>query len=314
MVQKLKIPPHDVSKDLRVEVEIRAPGGARIVDAQISLELIAKEIIFGEGPVWDRRTKWFFFTDIVGDAIWRWAPGTDPEVLLRPTVHANGMTLDRDGRLLVAGWGGRTVFRLEKDRSRTTLASHYDGKKLNSPNDIVVKSDGAIYFTDSAGGLFNVGHVGYDLQRYLDFAGVYRISPDGTDLQLVNSEFIYPNGLCFSPDEKLLYVNCSRARLVRVFDVQPDGGLADGRLFYQYSGPERGNPDGIKCDVEGNVYCTGPGGIWIHSPDGEVLARLKLGGHATNFCFGDDDWKTLYIALMGSVVRTRLNIPGVASW
>jgi len=314
VAQKLKIPPHDVSKDLRAEVELRAPGAERITGAQISLELIAKEIVFGEGPVWDRRTKLFFFTDIVGDTIWKWVPGADPEVLLRPTVHANGMTLDLDGRQLVAGWGGRTVFRIEKDGSCTTLASHYEGKKLNSPNDVVVKSDGAIYFTDSHGGLFNVGHVGYDLQRYLDYAGVYRISPDGTNIRLIDAEFVYPNGLCFSPDEKLLYVNCSRQRLVRVFDVLPDGGLADGRLFAQYSGPERGNPDGLKCDVEGNVYCTGPGGIWIHSPDGTVLARLKLGGHATNFCFGDDDWKTLFITLMGSVVRTRLNVPGVASW
>lgn len=314
MAQKLKIPPHDASKDLKVEVDMLVPGAERLTGARVTLELIAQDIIFGEGPVWDRRTKRFFFTDIVGDTIWKWAPGTGLEVLLRPSVHANGMTIDHEGRIIVAGWGGRTVFRFEKDGSRTTLADRYDGRKLNSPNDIVVKSDGAIYFTDPPGGLFNVGHVGYDLQRYLDFSGVFRIPPGGGNMQPVNSEFVYPNGLCFSPDEKLLYVNCSRERLIRVYDVRPDGGLANGRLFYRYSGPERGNPDGMKCDVEGNIYCTGPGGIWIHSPDGEVLARLKTAGHPTNFCFGDDDWKTLYITMMGSVVRTRWNIPGGAFW
>ena len=314
MAQKLKIPPHDVSKDLKVDLDLLAPGAERLTGERVTLELIAQDIIFGEGPVWDKRTKRFFFTDIVGDTIWKWSLETGMEVMLRPSVHANGMTIDHEGRILVAGWGGRSVFRFEKDGSRMTLADRYEGRKLNSPNDIVVKSDGAIYFTDPPGGLFNVGHVGYDLQRYLDFSGVFRISPDGENMQLVNSEFVYPNGLCFSPDEKLLYVNCSRERLIRVYEVRSDGGLANGRLFYRYSGPERGNPDGMKCDVEGNVYCTGPGGIWIHSPDGEVIARLLMGGHPTNFCFGDDDSKTLYITMMGSVVRTRWNVPGVAFW
>jgi gluconolactonase len=314
MAQKLNIPPHDVSKDLIIEVDTPAPETELIAGTRLSVELIAKDILFGEGPVWDKRKKQFFFTDIVGDTIWKWTPDTGLEVLLSPTVHANGMAIDLDGRIVVAGWGGRTVFRFEKDGSLTTLCADYQGKKLNSPNDIVVKSDGAIYFTDPPGGMLNVGHVGCDLQRYLDFSGVYRISPDGRDMRLVNSEFVYPNGLCFSPDETLMYINCSRERLIRVYDVQPDGGLANGRLFCRYSGPERGNPDGMKCDVKGNVYSTGPGGIWMHAPDGRVLARLKTAGHPTNFCFGDDDWKTLYITMMGSVVRTRWSIPGVPFW
>jgi gluconolactonase len=310
----LKIPPHDLLKDLQIDVDMLAPGADRLVGARLSVEMIAKDILFGEGPVWDKRRKEFFWTDIVGDTLWKWSPAGGQEVVLSPTVHANGMTLDRKGCIIVAGWGGRTVFRLENDGLRTTLASEYQGKKLNSPNDVVVKSDGAIYFTDSPGGLYNVGHVGYDLQRYLDFVGVFRLSPDGRELQVVNSEFVYPNGLCFSPDERRMYVNCSRERLIRVYDVQPDGGLGNGRLFCQYSGPERGNPDGLKCDVEGNVYCTGPGGIWVHAPDGKVLARLKTGGHPTNFCFGGDDWKTFYITMVGSVVRTRLNVAGVPFW
>ena len=142
---------------------------------------------------------------------------------------------------------------------------------------------------------------------------MFRVSPDGKELKIVTtSDFVYPNGLCFSPDEKLLYVNCSRERLIRVYDMKPDGSVGPGRLFYQYTGTERGVPDGMKCDVDGNVYCTGPGGIWVHDTQGNVLARLKMPGtHPTNFCFGDDDWRTLYITIIGCVARVRLPIPGV---
>ena len=233
---------------------------------------------------------------------------------MRPSVKADGLALDLEYRVVVAGWGGRTVFRIEKDGSRTTLMDRWEGKKLNSPNDIIVSKDGAIWFTDPVGGLFNVGMVGQDLQRYNDKQPVYRIAPDGKQMSLMIDDIVYPNGLCFSPDEKLLYVNCSRERLIRVYDVKPGAAshLGKGRLFYQYGGPERGVPDGMKCDVEGNVYCTGPGGIFVHDPAGKVLARIRTPGHhPTNFAWGDDDWKSLYITNIGSVVRTRLNIAGV---
>ncbi len=155
-----------------------------------------------------------------------------------------------------------------------------------------MKSDGSIWFTDPLGGLFNVGMVGDDLQRYLDKQPVFRISPDGKEMTLVTDDIVYPNGLCFSPDEKMLYVNCSRERLIRVYDVKADGSVGKGRLFYQYTGPERGVPDGMKCDVAGNVWCTGPGGICVHDPAGKVLVRIKTPGHhPTNIACGDDDWK-----------------------
>ena len=296
-----------------MDIDMVAPGAERIVDGNSMLDTVAENIIFGEGPVWDKRNQQFFFTDIIGDTIWKWRPGGVPQVVLKPSAHANGMTLDLQGRLVVAGWGGRTVFRFEEDGSIRTLASHWEGKKLNSPNDIVVKTDGSLYFTDPPGGLLNVGMVGDDLQKYLDIQPVFRIAPGGK-MSLVTDDFVYPNGLCFSPDEKLLYVNCSREKLIRVYDVKPDGGVGKGRLFHQYTGTERGVPDGMKVDVEGNVYCTGPGGIYVHEPEGNILARLKVPGHPTNFCFGDDDWRTLYITCIGSVVRMRLNIAGVASW
>ena len=297
-----------------IEIDMKAPGAERVVGTNPPLDIIARDIIFGEGPVWDARNQQFFFTDIIGDTIWKWQPGGRLEPMLKPSVKANGLALDLEYRLLVAGWGGRTVFRFEKDGSLKTLASRWEGKKLNSPNDIVVKSDGSIWFTDPPGGLLNVGMVGDDLQRYLDVQGVFRISPDGKEMTLVTDDFVYPNGLCFSPDEKLLYVNCSRERLIRVYDVKPDGSVGKGRLFHRYTSPERGVPDGMKCDVEGNVYCTGPGGIYVHDTAGNVLARVKTSGHhPTNFAWGDDDWRSLYITMIGSVVRTRLNVPGVPS-
>jgi len=298
---------------MQFEVDMRAPEVERIIGTDHSLEVIADNVTFSEGPVWDPRTRQFYYTDICGDTIWRWKPGVGCEVVLQPSAHANGMCFDREGRLLVAGWGGRTVFRFEKDWSVITLASHYQGKKLNSPNDIVVRSDGQIYFTDSPGGMLNVGMVGDDLQKYLDIQGVFRITAQGK-LILVTDDFVYPNGLCFSPDEKLLYVNCSRERLIRVYDVNADGSVGKGRLFYQYTNTDRGNPDGIKCDVEGNVYCTGPGGIWLHDKQGNVLARLKVPGHPTNFGFGDDDWRSIFVTTVGNVVRTRVNVPGVPGW
>ena len=305
---------HGTLDNLKAEVDMLAPGAERIVGKNPPLDIIARDIIFGEGPVWDARNKQLYFVDIIGDTIWKWKPGSGLEVVLKPSVKADGMALDLENRLVVAGWGGRTVFRIEKDGSRTMLADRWQGKKLSSPNDIVVKLDGSIWFTDPVGGLFNVGMVGDDLQRYADNQPVFRISPDGKAMTLVIDDIVYPNGLCFSPDEKLLYVNCSRERLIRVYDVKSDGSLGKGRLFYQYTGPERGVPDGMKCDVEGNVWCTGPGGIFVHDTSGKVLARIKTPGHhPTNFGWGDDDWRSLYITNIGSVVRIRLNIAGVPS-
>lgn len=264
--------------------------------------------------MWDSRKHELTFVDIIGDTIWKWKRHGGLEVVLKPSAKADGLALDLEYRVLAAGWGGRTVFRIEKDGSRTVLADQFEGKKLNSPNDIVVSKDGAIWFTDPIGGLLNVGMVHEDMQRYNDKQPTYRISPDGKKMAVVSDDIVYPNGLCFSPDEKLLYINCSRERLIRVYDVKPGGTLANSRLFYRYSGPERGVPDGIKCDVEGNVYCTGPGGIFVHDPAGKVLARIRTPGHhPTNFSWGDDDWRSLYITNIGSVVRTRLNVPGIPS-
>ena len=307
---------HGSLDELKIEVDMLTPEGERLVGRNPPLDIIARDIIFGEGPVWDNRKKELTFVDIIGDTIWRWKRDGGLEVVLKPSAKADGLALDLEYRILAAGWGGRTVFRIEKDGSRTVLADRYEGKKLNSPNDIIVSKDGAIWFTDPVGGLLNVGMVHEDIQRYDDKQPVYRISPDGKQMSLVVDDIVYPNGLCFSPDEKLLYVNCSRERLIRVYDVKQGSAahLGRGRLFYQYGGPERGVPDGMKCDVEGNVWCTGPGGIFVHDPSGQVLARVRTPGHhPTNFSWGDDDWKSMYITNIGSVVRTRFNVAGIPS-
>ncbi len=297
-----------------MDIDRVTPGLERIIDSDPPLDRIAHGLIFSEGPVWDRRRKQLFFVDIIGNTIWKWTPGSGCEIVLKPSDHANGMTFDRQGRLVVAGWCKRTIWRMENDGSIITLASRYQGKKLNTPNDIVVRSDGSIYWTDSTGGLVIPGMVAEDVQRYLDFQGVYRLSPDGQEVRLVIEDCVYPNGLAFSPDESLLYVNDTRLGIVRVFDVRPDGSVGPARLFHKLTGVEPGVADGMKVDVEGNVYCTGPGGVHIIDPKGNLLGRLKIPGHSSNMAWGGDDWRFLYVTTYHSVYRTRTKIPGVAVW
>jgi len=296
-----------------VDIDRKDPGLDAVVGSDPPLDQIAHGITFGEGPVWDRRRKRFLFTDIIGDTIWQWSAGVGKKALVHPSSHANGMTFDREGRLVIAGWSARTIWRIEPDGVFTTIASHYQGKKFNSPNDIVVRSDGSIYWTDSAGGLVIPGMVGEDLQRQLDVQGVFCLTPSG-EITLVVEDCVYPNGLAFSKDETLLYVNDTRLGIIRAFDVRKDGSVGPGRLFHKLTGNEPGVADGMKVDEQNNVYCTGPGGIHIMDKAGKLLGRLLLPGHCTNLAWGDDDWRSLFITTYHSVLRTRLNIPGVAVW
>jgi gluconolactonase len=294
-----------------VIVDARTPRFRDIASEDTILERVSHGHIFTEGPVWNAREGALYFTDIIGDTIWKWAPGVGRSEVLRPSEHANGMTLDKQGRLLVAGWTNRTVWRMDLDGAIAPLATRYQGQKLGTPNDIVVKSDGAIYFTDAPGGLGIIGMEGADLQQYLDFSAVYRLEPESGNLTPVTTEVPGCNGLCFSLDESLLYVNDTGERHIKVFDVLPDGTLGTGRLFANLVGEETGNPDGMKIDVEGNLYCTGPGGIHAFDPDGTLLGRIRVPGHCSNMAWGDADWKSMYITAWHSVYRVRLNIPGV---
>ena len=297
-----------------LEIDMAAPTFARLVSADAPLDRIYHGLAFGEGPLWNRRDGTFLWVDIVGDTIFRWKPGAGAQIFIRPSTKANGLTFDREGRLCVAGWASRSVWRVEPDGKVTTLASHYQGKRINSPNDIVVRSDGAIYFTDSPGALYNVGMAAEDVQQYLDFQGVFRISPDGTRIDAVVTDTVYPNGLAFTPDESVLYVNDTRLGEIRAYDMRPDGSCGPMRLFHKLSGSEPGIADGMKVDIEGNVYCTGPGGLHVIGPDGKLLGRIRIPDHCTNMAWGDADWRSLYITTYSSVFRTRVNVPGVPVW
>lgn len=281
----------------------------RIVPKGAELEKLAAGFIFTEGPVWDAASGCLFFSDIPDNKIRKWTPGKGVEIFREPSGKSNGLTLDKQGRLIACEHANRRVSRTEKDGTVVTIADRYEGKRLNSPNDVVVKSDGSIYFTDPPYGLdARLGALG---EKELPFQGVYFLSPDGERLTLLVDDFEKPNGLAFSPDESLLYVDDTDRAHVRAFDVNPDGGISNGRVFAELKGDEAGNVDGMKVDSEGNVYVTGPGGVSIYDSSGEKLGRIDVPEVAANIAWGDDDWKTLYITSSTSVHRIRLGIKGM---
>jgi gluconolactonase len=300
--------------DTVIPTDMMQPGLRRIVTESSRIEQIAGDLLFGEGPVWHSGESALYWVDILDDTIWKWSAPTGRGVVMRPSGRANGMTFDSRHRRVVAGWSSRNIWRAEQDGSVTALTDQVDDCKLNSPNDIVVKSDGSIWWTDPSGALFIPGMAGADVQRYRDDHPVYRRSPDGDGTSVVISELPYPNGLAFSPDESILYVADTWAKAVIAYDFDGDGNLAPrGRTFYELVGTEEGVADGMKVDVEGNVYVTGPAGIHVISPDGTLLGRLLFGHeHCTNMAWGDDDWRSLYVTTLTGLYRVRLGIPGVA--
>jgi gluconolactonase len=274
-----------------------------ILDDSAKLEKVAGDFQFIEGPIW-HPDGFLLFSDIPANIIYKLTSNQQVEVFRRPSGKANGNTLDKENRLLTAEHENRRVSRTEKDGKVITLADRYEGKRLNSPNDLVVKSDGSIYFTDPSYG------VSKD-QEELGFYGVYRLASDGK-LTLLVKDLVLPNGIAFSPDEQKLYVNNSEAKYIAVYDVKPDGNVTNERLFADLKDASQGGvPDGLKVDLEGNVYSTGPGGVWILSPDGKVLGKISVPETATNVAWGESDRKTLYITANTSLYRIRLKIAGV---
>ena len=278
-----------------------------IVDLDREIEEIGNGYQVAEGPLWWREGGYLLFNEVRGNRRWKWTPAAGMNLLQEPSNNANGLTRDQQGRQILCEGGAHRVTRIEEDGNITVVADSYQGKSLNRPNDVVVKSDGSIYFTDP-------GAPDPDLE--LDFAGVYRVSPDLTAITLLVRDFVFPNGLAFSPDENILYIDDYRRGHIRAFDVQTNGtlALATDRVFCSLRDPRpigADGPDGMKVDVEGNVYCTGPGGVCILNQDGQHLGTILTGAQTTNVAWGGADWKTLFITTFATVGRIQLNISGV---
>jgi gluconolactonase len=260
-----------------------------------------------EGPLWWKEGGYLLFRG-TDNKRWKYAPGQPLSVFKENTNAANGITRDMQGRLVACEAATRRIVREEHDGSITVMANSFQGLPLNRPNDIVVKSDGAIYFTDP----WTVAEPPGETD--LSFAGVYRISPDRGTLTLLVNDFLTPNGIAFSPDEKVLYINDSRRRHIRAFDMAPNGTLArqTDRVFAELGGPESGVPDGMKIDTAGNVFCGSAGGLYILDPNGKKLGRVVHGfGNTSNIAFGGNDWKTVYFCTRMSLGSFRVKIAGV---
>jgi gluconolactonase len=294
----------------------------RLVPKDAALEKLADGFNWVEGPVWDRRGGHLLFSDIPANAVYKWKENDGVSLFLKPSGYtgtalfegrepgSNGLAIDRSGHLLLAEHGDRRIARLEADGRKTTLVDRFEGKRLNSPNDLILKSNGDIYFTDPPFGLpgtFN------DPRRELPFCGVYRLSGDGR-LTLLTKEIKAPNGIAFSPDEKTLYVTDVSAERPAwlAYDVKDDGTITNGRLFFDakpFTKTRRGAPDGLKVDRDGNLFATGPGGIYIFAPDATHLGFIETGVPTANCAWGDDG-SVLYITADKAIYRIRLNTRG----
>ena len=289
-----------------LKIEVRDKTIWELIPEDGIIEKVASGFVFTEGPVWCGNH--LLFSDIPMNRIVQLRLlGEGPEVTTfrSPSGNSNGLTLDNRKRLITCEHSGRRVTLTETDGTIKVLADRYDGKRLNSPNDVVVRSDGSIYFTDPPYGLGN--HT--DLKE-LPYNGVYLITPNG-ELTLLSDDFDRPNGLAFSPDESILYINDTFRQHIRAFDVAPDGSLSNGRIFIEMQGAEPGVPDGMKVNQQGDIYCTGPGGFWVINPEGKCLARVMPPELPANFAWGDSDWKTLYLTARTSIYRMRAMIPGI---
>ena len=290
-------------------VEIRDSGFRTVVGDDVAFEKLATGFLFTEGPLWHATANYLLFSDMPGDHMRKW-DGRSVTTFRKPCAQSNGLAWDRQGRLIVCEHATSTVTRTESDGRSTVIASHHHGKELNSPNDVVVKSDGGIYFTDPTYG--RKEYFGNPRPLQLDFRGVYRAEPEGGRLTLLAGDFGQPNGLCFSLDEQQLFVNDTDRQHIRVFDVSPNGTLTNGRIWAETTGDGQGAPDGMKIDSAGNIYCCGPGGIHVFNPQSVCLGVIRMPEYTANFCFGDTDLRSLYVTASTSIYRLRVKMPGTA--
>jgi gluconolactonase len=295
-------------------LDARSAGLSKLVSESAPLERVAGGFGFTEGPLW--LGDHLLFSDIASSRIVRWQErpeGPELRTFRAPSNLANGLTVDRQGRLLACEGSTRRLTRTDRSGVVAVVADRYEGKRINSPNDVIVSSRGVIYFSDPfwGSGFHNpYGPRVTAAERELGFDGVFRVDLAGR-LVPVADDFARPNGLAFSPDESILYVDDTRRFHIRAFDVRPDGSLANSRIFAELVAPEEGVPDGMKVDVAGNIYCTGPGGVWVVAPSGEILGRIVPPEVPANVAWGGADWSTLYITARSSVYRIRVNVPGI---
>ena len=292
-------------------IEANSPAIFDLVAEDAEVEQLATGFTFTEGPIWNKEGQHLDFSDMPANIRRRWSAEGGIVELRNPSNKCNGMTFDADGNLYVCEHETSSLIREAADGTRTTVASHYNGKELNSPNDVVVKSDGAVYFSDPTYGRMPV--FGLEREQDLDFQGVYRIPPGGGDLELMIDDFEQPNGLCFSRDESLLYINDTPRAHIRLFDVNADGSLSNDRMFFENIGTgelEAGIPDGMKLDERGNIYVTGPRGMWVITSEGEHLGIIPMPEHAGNLNWGGPNWDELYCCCATSLYRVKMKVAG----
>lgn len=292
--------------------EALRPEFRRLIDEHAPVRQLGTGFTFTEGPIWHPVDQYLLFSDMPGDVRRRWDKAGVRDVT-RPSNKGNGLTYDADLNLIVCEHATSSLVRLRPDGRREVLASHFEGRELNSPNDVCVRSDGSIYFSDPFYG--RMPHYGVERPRQLGWQGVFRLRPGqvGGDPQLLVERYLFtmPNGLCFSPDETRLYVNDTEQCNIRVFDVKSDGSLGNGRLFASGIRDmlKPGVPDGMKCDAEGNVWLTAPGGLWVYDPAGQLIGKVSIPElPAANLHWGGSDWRTLFVCACTSLyaVDTRV--------
>ncbi len=292
-----------------MSVEIRDPRLAAVVGPEGAFERIATGCLFTEGPLWHPRDQYLLWSDMPGDHLRRWSARDGVTTFRKPCNMSNGLAWDRQGRLLACEHASSQVTRTEADGRITPLATHYAGKQLNSPNDIVCAADGGIYFSDPPYG--RAEYYGVKRDQELSFQGVYRVGADPQSPILLADDFDRPNGLCFSPDGQRLFVNDTARQHIRVFDVRADGAISGGRVWAETVGEGPGAPDGMKLDSAGHVYCCGPGGIHVFTPEARCLGVIHVPEYTANMAWGDADYRSLYVTASTSVYRLRVLVPGL---
>ncbi len=290
--------------------EIRDDLFRRVVGDDTVREQLGTGFDFAEGPVWHPHEKHLTFSDMPGNIMRRWTAAGGIVTFRQPSNMANGNVYDRLGRMLTCEHATSRVTRAGLDGKIEVLATHYADRELNSPNDIVVRSDGSIYFTDPIFG--RLPYYGVERASQLGFRGVYRMDEDGGNLTLLADDFGQPNGLCFARDEQRLFINDTERGHIRVFAVGRDGRISGGTVWAEVTGDGEGAPDGLKIDRDGNVYCCGPGGLHVFAPDSRCIGVIRTPEVVANFNWGGDDLRTIFLTASTSLYRVRTRTPGIA--